>query len=247
MNWIEGIVESNQLLGQKFRLLRLKVPGDFTFKAGQYVIFKIQEDKLNSYSICSLPGGETFEVLVDVSPVSQLPPAGEGSRYIDRLMVGDKVVFAGPFGKFTLQSDEAEVSLFVATGSGISSLMPMVQELLITAKKKVVLFWGFRLRENIIWEEDLEDLKKKYPNFSYEIVLSAANEGWVGKRGHVTEWVSEWLERSNIPTGKVSAYLCGNGAMIREVSERLLSLGVPKGRVCWEKYYEDGGRETVYV
>ena len=103
-------------------------------------------------------------------------------------------------------------------------------------KRPVRLWWGFRYEEDVILEEELAELTGKYPNFSYETVLSAPTEAWQGKKGHVTEHVLEEAGKL-ADKNSVVVYLCGNNAMIAEVSAGLFGLGFPRDKVYWEKYF----------
>lgn len=246
MEWIDGKVVENALVGQKFRWLKIKAEREVPYKVGQYLILKVDEVKQNSYSICSLPGSETIEVLVDVGPANMSLPKGEGCRYIDGLKTGDTVSFSAPFGRFVLNEDGTETKVFVATGSGISSIFPMVWEASLERERNVSLFWGLRLVENVFWTEELNELAETRLNFSYNMVLSNPEGEWGGKIGHVTEYVHEWLAGFMKNEGvleSVSFYICGNGQMIKDVTQMLTNLGVSKEKVYWEKYFEVDDKE----
>ena len=235
-----GTVESNALVGEKFRWLKLNPEKEFIFQPGQYLLIKINEGKENSYSICSLPGDEPIEAIIDVDPAKQPLPFGEGTRYINDLKPGDQIEFSGPFGKFTLQNDDTDYKVFVATGSGISSILPLAQKALEDSASIVILFWGLRLRENIFLQDKLEWLKERYLNFHFEIVLSQPDREWDVLSGHVTENVKNWLESKDAYSmTEVSVYLCGNSQMIQDVKAVLQEVGVLPDKIYFEKYYED--------
>lgn len=244
MEWKRGTVESNDLVGEKFRRIQVRPDVELDFGAGQYILVRINGQKANSYSLCCLPGSDLLEILVDIGPAGFPEPAGEGSRYIGGLVPGDRVEFSGPYGNFRLRDDGTDDKVLIATGSGISAVLPMAEEAAGDPACRVVLFWCLRRRENILFEDKLDWLTERYPNFNYQIVLSSPEGGWEGMRGHVTENVREWLSGgdSGLKNG-ISFYLCGNGEMVKDVKEMLLGEGVPEGKVYYEEYYDDGGRE----
>ncbi len=238
--WHRAKVVSNQGMGGKFRFLKLKVIDDpnLMFRAGQYILMRMGESyKVNDYSPCNIPKPGEIEIIIDITPAEFPEPAGKGSRYIRDLKVGGTVEFSGPAGDFVYRDDGARQLWFVATGSGISSLWSVIRDLLNGGEKRPVkLWWGLRHREEIIWAEELENLKQRYPNFDYKHILSEPDINWTGSVGHVTESVVDEAGKS-INKEELSVYLCGNNAMIAEASGGLYEAGVPKERVYWEKYF----------
>lgn len=240
--WHTGKVIENQILSHKFRCLKMKVVDDpeWSFVAGQFVLMKMgRPDKINSYSPCNVPGRGKMEVLIDITPADMEPPAGAGSRFVRDLVVGDKVEFAGAAGGFVYKNDNAASLWFVATGSGVSSLWSIIRERLIRGdERKIRLWWGLRHKKDMIWEDELAQLCSKYPNFSFEYVLSQPDGQWSGLTGHVTEQILGEAEKLGEEERlRVSVYLCGNKDMIDEVSVGLVERGVNKERVYWEKYF----------
>ena len=244
MEWIKGVVISNQLAGEKFRWIKIKPEKEIAYGVGQYLFMEIGEGNKRSYSICSVPGSEELELLVDITPGSLPAPDGAGSRYIDELKEGDEVRLAMPFGTFTWREEGTRITVFVGTGSGISSLWPMILEASVEREKTALLFWGLRKRENIFWEERFEDVSMQRLNFATEVVLSEPEADWLGKTGHVTESVAGWLSGFLNGGGgveEVSFYLCGNGEMIKEVTKLIGEMGVTREHIHSESYFDGGG------
>ncbi len=242
--WHTGEVTENEVLGHKFRVVKLKVLDDpaLLHIAGQFILMRMgKPTKVNSYSMSNVPRRGVIETLIDITPADFEPPAGAGSRYIRDLVAGDRVEFAGPSGNFVVKDDGARELWFVATGSGISSFWSMIRDQLEKDDKRVIrLWWGLRYEDDLIWENELNEFVTKYPNFSFEYVLSQPREEdeWLGKRGHVTEHIlAEVGNLSEKKLSEVSLYLCGNNLMIQQVSAGVNAMGVPKERVHWEKYF----------
>ncbi len=97
------------------------------------------------------------------------------------------------------------------------------------------LFWGLRLTEDICLLDELDDLARRYPPFSYQISLSQPPPGWQGLRGRLTFTVPTLLNS----LADKHFYLVGNGAMIEEISTALSDLGVDK-RLVYEEYFFNG-------
>ncbi len=241
ITWHTGEIVENKIYGHKFRLVKLRVVDDpgLVFIPGQFVLVRMgRVDKVNDYSPCNIPEPGIIEMLIDITPADFDPPAGEGSRFIRDLQPGDKFEFAGPSGNFVYKLDGADELWFVATGSGISSLWSILRARLMAGeKRRVKLWWGLRHDADVIWEDELSELSARYPNFSFDYVLSDSTPDWGGKTGHVTEHVLKEAEGLGERKDKVAVYLCGNKGMVEGVSSGLFGLGILKERVYWEKYF----------
>ncbi|MEK7127769.1 MAG: hypothetical protein AAB838_03545, partial [Patescibacteria group bacterium] len=94
---------------------------------------------------------------------------------------------------------------------------PMTEELSKNKKNKIIFLWGLRFEEDIFYRE----------LFEKNIVLSKPGKKWSGKTGHVTDH----LVKAD------AAYLCGNQAMITDVTKTLIKMGMPKNKIYFEKYF----------
>jgi NAD(P)H-flavin reductase len=243
-------VSSHELLAGSFQYLHLELlnPDRIDFKAGQYIILTIDDVSgiRRNYSIASQPTMDhAVELLVDIKP------GGPGSEFLKNLQAGKEVEFIGPFGNFIVQDpciNNQRINalthqlLFVATGSGISPIRAMILDLLIVKKYQgpIKLWWGMRNQEDCFWTEDFDDLEKDYPNFKWDLVLSNPPADWPLHSGHVTGHVLKYVQsqilnlKSQIST---CFYLCGNKAMIDEVSTKLKETGINGEHVHTEKFF----------
>lgn len=227
-------VAEHVLLAGKYQYIYFELvePHRIQFQAGQYLLMTVPggEEK-KSYSISSSPEKDHgVEVLVDVSP------QGDGSMYLQSLAPGDEVEFLAPSGQFVMSENVNEKELvFVATGSGISTLRSMILDLLEAKRdrRKITLHWGLRYVHDLFWEDDFEELRESFSQFHYDIVLSRPPESWPLCRGRVTDCLRTH-ETNYLESG---FYLCGNQQMISEVTTFLTSKGVSKERVHFEKFY----------
>jgi NAD(P)H-flavin reductase len=228
-----GRVEYKEnLVGQNY-LVRFGFEEEVSFVPGQYISLKVSDEGLRrSYSVASLPGGKTVDVLVDVSPM------GVGSKYILGLKVGEVVEVLSFFGKFTIDFEQlarAKQVLFLATGTGIAPIKPMIEDLLCQKNYlgEVRLIWGMRHEEDLYWLKEIDNLKRDFDNFKFEVVLSKPREDWPGFRGHVGE-VVDCLSQS---WSQTLVYLCGAPEMITEMEKKVSQKGVPDEQIFYEKYY----------
>jgi len=213
-------------------LVRVGFDEEVDYVPGQYVSLKVNENGLRrSYSITSLPGEKSIDLLIDVSPM------GVGSKYVLGLKAGDIVEVLGFLGKFGVSVETLEKEsefLFVGTGAGIAPLKPMIEDLLIrkSFRGKVHLVWGMRYEENLYWIKEIEKLQRDFDNFHFDVVLSKPSADWPGLKGHVGDVV----EKLSINWSKALVYLCGNSEMIESMRKQSLLGGATEDRIFYERF-----------
>lgn len=212
--------------------LGLREPKDIAFKAGQFISFEVTKEGLpfpltRPYSIASPPSAAN-----QVTLLFNLVAGGPGSTYLYGLQEGDPVSFKGPAGTYYLREDPGRHVLFVATGTGIAPIRSM----LLTHFERhtgqpLTLFWGLRFERDLYYQEELADWASRYPHFSYVTTLSQPGPGWGGVKGRVTNLVQDRITSVH----NLAVYLCGNGAMISEVTGLIQAKGLCP--IYREKYY----------
>lgn len=201
-------------------------PADLRFRPGQFISVNVGTDGdnnpiLRSYSIASPP-----ERRGEIALVLRLLSDGVGSRFFDALRPGDAVRFTGPMGFFVNELAHTGDVVYVATGTGIAPLLPMIEETLRRAESgRVLLFWGLRSETDVFYQDELSALSTRQPRFAHHIYLSQP-QGFCRLRGRVTGPVLELLPGLREPT----FYLCGNGQMIEELKAGLVARGVSRKR-----------------
>lgn len=231
-----AIVSSVTNVAGEFYVAQLSLtnPSAISFTAGQYVIFQIGPPKLrHTLSIASSPKNSgTIDILQSVAPM------GEGSKWLLGLKAGNTVQFLGPLGKFTLEKESPRQKTFVATGCGLAPLRSMILDYLETGgKSQVLLYWGLRYETDLFWQEELEILAQRYPNFHSMITLSKPTDAWTlsasRRKGRVTDHVigtTPELQSSKY-------YLCGTRQMIVDMRGLLTENGVPPEQIFTEAFF----------
>ena len=146
-------------------------------------------------------------------------PGGAGTTYLhQQLKTGDRLDLAGPYGRFfvrkSVHQTERVPMIFMAGGSGLSSPLSMIEDLLDEGcDLPITLVYGQRNRAELYRHEQLQAWAAQHPNFTYVPALSddAADSGWTGDRGFVHEVAKRHF--NNDFSGH-KAYLCGPPAMI---------------------------------
>ncbi|HEY6084422.1 MAG TPA: FAD-binding oxidoreductase [Nitrospira sp.] len=212
--------------------LRLDEPRTITFKAGQFISFEIRKEGFphavtRPYSIASPPS-----ITDRLTLVFNLVAGGPGSTYLYSLQAGEPVTFKGPAGSFYLRDDSTKHPLFIATGTGIAPFLSMLlAQLERNVNQPVTLFWGLRYVRDLYYQDELASLTASFPKFSFVTTLSQPESEWSGPKGRVTALVKERVESVR----DLAVYLCGNGAMIQDVTALIQSKGLCP--IYREKYY----------
>ena len=211
-------------------------PKEMVFKPGQFVSFEVPHptSKLPAtrpYSIASPPSRRGAVTLL-----LNLVPEGPGSTYLFSLKAGDETQFKGPAGAFYLKEADQRDLLFVATGTGIAPFRSMLAHLFENGfSRTVTLYWGLRSQRDLYYQDELNALAAEHPNFSFVTTLSRPEPGWTGVSGRVTKLIEERITS----VSQLAVYLCGNSAMIGEVTALIGKKGLCP--IHKEKWYDDTG------
>lgn len=202
-------------------------PQKVEYKAGQFILVKIQEETkmFRAYSISSFQeDGSGLSVTI------KKMPNGYGTNMIfDQFKVDDLIELEGPMGRELVVDKSAEKIAFIAGGIGITPFVPMVQDALNenNMHKKVTLIYGVNKENELMYDDDLTGFAGQNDKLDYRKVV-AFDENWKGQRGFVTDVLKEMeLEGYKI-------YMCGPKPMIHPTVKQLLSQGVKEENIYYE-------------
>ncbi|MCA9603179.1 MAG: oxidoreductase [Myxococcales bacterium] len=186
-----------------------------------------------SYSIASPPNEqhpERFEVAVT------LVENGPASTALHAMQVGADLSMEGPWGVFTIERrDPALPVLMVGTGTGVTPYRAMLEAELSRdpAGPKVVLIFGCRTPEDVLYGDEFRALAERFTRFRYIPTLSRAPSDWNGATGYVQTHVPEVLRE----LGAAHIYVCGLSKMVKEVRSLLKDdLGLDRKVIHTERY-----------
>lgn len=190
---------------------------DLLFKAGQYIILSFPDEKeAREYSIYSGENDNFIEVLL------KTVPAGKFSKRLGELSKGDQIQIEGPFGFFVLKDQELQDKkhLFIATGTGISPFSSYINSF---PKLNYQLLHGIGIMNERIEPEN-------YTNEN--LIYCVSREKSSHFKGRVTDYLS------SVSINKSAIYhLCGNSAMIEDVSDILEENGILPQNIRTEAFY----------
>lgn len=227
----KATISYKELVSSKVYEVRfvMSEPQELQFKAGQTVMIYISPGINRTMSIASSPNNTKELILCwDVSPM------GPGAHWLLDRKIGDVVEFMAPLGAFYYDVESKRKAIFVATGTGVSPFRGYLETYLPTGEmQETALYWGLRYDDDVFWRNIFEELQTKYPMFHSYITLSQGSDSWNGLRGRVTNH----LFSNPIDIEHTDYYLCGSGAMVREVMERLEQAGVPDRQIKRELFF----------
>ncbi|MBU6497508.1 MAG: phenylacetate-CoA oxygenase/reductase subunit PaaK [Rhodospirillales bacterium] len=237
--------------------LRFAVPAElaaaYRFEPGQYLTLRATidgEDIRRSYSICSAPDDGTLRVAV------RQVDGGVFSTWINNaLHVGDTLDVLTPTGRFGLGPIAGDGRLHVgfAAGSGITPIISIIQGVLAREPGSVFsLFYGSRSVDDILFREELEDLKDRYlGRLSVFHVLSREQQDIPILNGHLDAEKIGLLLRHVVPADAIDhAFICGPAAMLDTAEAALRESGVAAERIHVERFvsaYDGVPRAPVVI
>lgn len=202
----------------------------FTYQAGQFLTFRFEVDGkklVRCYSLASCPSSES-EHKVTVKRIQD----GRVSNWInDTLAAGHFVEVMRPAGLFTLRNRDHRVVLF-GGGSGITPCISIIKTTLATTERKIRLVYANRDEASVIFEVELRDLQRRYPDrleviHRYDVVHGYADEK------AVRDYVGADTD--------ADFYVCGPAGFMDVVERTLTALGVAREHLFIERFGSPGG------
>ena len=233
MEWFSARVAAVRDLTHDVRQIDFTLvdPPSIPFAPGQFISFEIDRPgsaipATRPYSIASAPR-QVGRIQIVLNRV----PGGPGSSYLFNLEKGFNTTFKGPIGSFTLRKNTRDV-LFVATGTGIAPIRSMLWALADeVSTRRITLLWGLRSERDLYYQDELAALQNRLPSFASTTTLSQPAGSWSGTVGRVVPLVAKDV----VDVTNLDVYLCGNGAMIREVRNIIRTKGLCP--IYTEQYY----------
>jgi ferredoxin/flavodoxin---NADP+ reductase len=224
------------------------------FKPGQFTTLGLMgkkdgHEKLvkRAYSVASSPAQTSYlEFYIALVPNGKLSPYLFNLKQKDRLFVGEKFV-----GKFTLDTlPEHKHLLMISTGTGLAPFLSMIRTHLICGgDRHFAILHGARYSYELGFYSELAVMSVNCKNFNYIPCISRPEKDpfWGGPKGRVTEVIKkdEVKKQTGIELtpDNFEVLLCGNPAMITEMTDHLTTLGFKEntkdnpGTIHTEKYW----------
>ena len=195
-----------------------------------------------SYSLATihdhaLAAGETVEIAVSYVA------GGAATALFEGLAADGRIDASGPYGRFCLMPGDANRRyLFIGTGTGVTpyrAMLPLVEKLIAERGIEVVLLYGARTPEELLYADDFRAFAERHPQFRFvpcfsrELPAEGSPHAHADvRKGYVQDQLAEFAPQAE---GDI-AYLCGNPNMVDACFEALKVHGLPVPQIRREKY-----------
>ena len=217
------------------KTLRFAVHGERKCDAlpGQFLTFSFLfegKKETRCYSICSSAARSGY---VEITP--KRVDNGCVSVFLnERAFLGMTVEATGPYGKFCFDRTRDKNIVLVAAGSGITPMMGMLQYIDdLSLDTQVTLLYCVRTGADIIFKQEMEELRARLTNFRYAVMLSAPHAEWTGASGHISR---EFIGNMVPAVRDQLFFLCGPPPFMDLARTLLTGLGVAPERIRQETF-----------
>lgn len=228
------ILEINDLT-PSVKDLKLSIPDDLKFKAGQYFSMSVpREDgkkirKPFSVSNMNQNNGE-------IEIIAKIIEGGLASEFIKKLGEEDRVELFGPLGKFTIDKEDDSWNndlFFVASGVGLAPFLSIIPDILNKGfKNKIILLKSARNEDEVLYDKELSQFSEKYDNFEFYNVLSQPKNENFENVGYVQDFINKYLPSDF----NGYFYVCGLQNMINSTRKKLKEKDIEGDRIKVEKF-----------
>lgn len=211
------------------RVVRLALDRDFEFEPGQSALLgRHGQPDRRHYSIAVSPEiarrDRMLEFLVRTERDGSIGP------HLDGIHRGDGVDVEGPLGRFVLPAAfDERACLFVAGGTGIAPIRAMLMRASALRGRRLSLAYSARTSREFAYLKDLEHMRRD----GLRLLLTATREAppsWKHDRGRLSHTRLSTL----IESPDTLCFVCGPPALVEDVPQVLMKLGIDEGRIRTE-------------
>jgi ferredoxin--NADP+ reductase len=244
-DWLTGKIVEKKSWND--RLFSLRIDCDFdTFESGQFVRVALDIDGervARPYSLVNKPGDDFLEIYFNIVDEGPLTPR------LAALEEGDEIFVTDRANGFLTVSEVPQCRhlWMLATGTGVGPFLSILKNKDAWQRfEKIVLAYSVRDLSELAYQQQVAEIQEQWPQkFSFvPLVTREEVEGMLNKR--ITDSIEDdSLEET---TGVIidedsHIMMCGNSAMISDVTEVLEKRGLRKhrrrepGHITTEKYH----------
>lgn len=227
---------------ENVKTFRFVVPRQVAFLPGQYASFEFnnvpegQPAEVRTWTLSETPNSMRGDNTLDIT-VKRIPNGLITNWLHDHAELGLEVKLLGIQGEMTaIQMDSStnrpvvpEHLLLLSAGIGITPNLAMVRGIgafSLQDETNITMIHVERNEKNLICQQELQRRSVNYPHFSYTNVISEKN-------GRITR---EMLLELVPDAQHQCAYVCGPPAFMNDMTDHLVSMGVPPSRIHTESF-----------
>lgn len=208
--------------------LRIVDGGRLRFVPGQFISIVLSlddETRVRPYTIASSPQ-ETEAIEICFNQV----PGGAGVQYLFERKPGDDLEFTGPFGAFTMDRAPEHECIFIAEGTAIAPIRPMITRALGSgARPALSLLYAASDSGHLLYREEIAQWSAVGVNFAALVAPSAELYDRL-----IAETQRRWVDADN--DRRRHFYICGVGKGVLRLRDLLRSAGYERRAVHYEQW-----------
>ena len=236
-----GRVERLERLAEDVMRVVIALPDEHTiaFAAGQYIDILLDDGQRRAFSFANPPQENTHIEL----HVRRVPGGRFTTHVFNAMQIGDRVVFEGPLGDFTLREGPRPI-LFVAGATGFAPVKSIVEDAFERGLQRPMrLYWGVRRREDLYMLALAEHWQREHDNFRVVPVLShpEPSDTWTGRTGLVHQaMLADFADLTGY-----EVYVCGSLKMVETAVPAFMAQGLQNDACFSDAFLPAGRRQTV--
>lgn len=209
--------------------LRLVGGAQFAFIPGQFISISLalpDETRVRPYTIASSP--EDAEAALEIC--FNRVPGGAGAQYLFERKSGDVLEFTGPFGAFTMERAPERECVFIAEGTAIAPIRPMIRRALGAVNHPALrLLYAARDSEHLLYRGEIAAWAAAGVDFAALLAPEAELHDRLLAEAE-RRWVAADSERGR------HFYICGVGKGVLKLRDLLRGAGYERRAVRYEQW-----------
>jgi ferredoxin-NADP reductase len=161
-------------------------------------------------------------------------PNGRGVGWLFDRAAGEDLEFMGPFGTFTLDQPPQIETIFIAEGTAIAPIRPMLHHARSQNHAAMFLLYAARDRDHILYRDELNELAgSRDTTFSFETMFPDGSASDLYQLLHdevARRWVNADTDRAR------QFYICGVGKGVSRIRDLLRGSGYERRAVHYEQW-----------
>lgn len=214
-------------------------PKNLTFEAGQFIyltlpklIFEDQRGDTRYFTIASSPTEDYIMITTKIRKESGY------KKTLEKLDIGSKLEYRGPFGDFVLDSEKKEQQIFLAGGIGITPFRSIIKYKVDKKfKTPIHLIYSCSTVEEIVYKDELEFWEKN-KEIGLDITITHPEESktkWGGLKGRINIKMLEKLTK-NHNLKNTTFWTCGPPQFVSTMEKILENLEIREKQITREKF-----------
>jgi predicted ferric reductase len=191
------------------------------FTPGQFVVLSFGDIggwQRHPFSVTSAPSERRLGVSIKA--------AGDYTRDLhDTLRLGTPAKVVGPFGGFDYRRG-GDDQIWIAGGIGVTPFMSWIRSLDGSFDRSVDFYYSVRRRADALYLDEIDAAARQHPTLRPKVV-DAEREGLL---------TAEKAANGHPRGTDVWVYMCGPPPMMTTLAKGFRALGIPAGRVRWERF-----------